>query len=77
MAGKGGRKKSNEPSINTSSKKQKTVATSTMAANNTTTIATKTLLDDAHDGFKNGNFVCSPLSLDIVLGMLAAGAEGE
>ncbi|PWA58742.1 serpin-ZX [Artemisia annua] len=84
MAGKGGRKKSNqitssnelEPSINTPSKKQKTVTTSTMSAN-TTTVATKTLLDDAHDGFKNGNFVCSPLSLDILLGMLAAGAEGE
>ncbi|GJR34142.1 serpin-ZX [Tanacetum coccineum] len=44
---------------------------------NTTTVATKTLLDDAHSGFKNGNFVCSPLSLDIILGMLAAGAEGE
>ena len=35
------------------------------------------MLDDARNGFKNGNFVCSPLSLEIVLGMLAAGAEGQ
>ncbi|GKD47033.1 serpin-ZX [Tanacetum coccineum] len=34
-------------------------------------------LCDAQNGFKNGNFVCSPLSLEIILGMLAAGAEGE
>ena len=40
-------------------------------------VVTKTLLNDAHNGFKNGNFVCSPLSLEIVLGMLAAGAEGQ
>ena len=40
-------------------------------------VVTKTLLDDANSGYKNGNFVCSPLSLDIVLGMLAAGAEGQ
>ncbi|GJZ46099.1 serpin-ZX [Tanacetum coccineum] len=40
-------------------------------------VVTKTLLDDAQNGFKNGNFVCSPLSLETILGMLAAGAEGE
>ncbi|GKC63122.1 serpin-ZX, partial [Tanacetum coccineum] len=40
-------------------------------------VVTKTLLDDANSGYKNGNFVCSPLSLDIILGMLAAGAEGQ
>ncbi|GJV31302.1 serpin-ZX [Tanacetum coccineum] len=28
-------------------------------------------------GFKNGNFVCSPFSIEIVLGMLAFGAEGQ
>ncbi|GJZ68863.1 hypothetical protein Tco_0632413, partial [Tanacetum coccineum] len=40
-------------------------------------VVTKTLLDDAHNGFKNGNFICSPLSLDIILGLLTVGAEGE
>ncbi|PWA55469.1 serpin-ZX [Artemisia annua] len=40
-------------------------------------VITKTLLDDAHNGFKNGNFVCSPLSLDIALGMLTVGAQGK
>ncbi|GKD01796.1 serpin-ZX [Tanacetum coccineum] len=40
-------------------------------------VVTKTLLDDAQNGFKNRNFVCSPLSLEIILGMLAASAEGE
>nr|XP_043616296.1 serpin-Z3-like [Erigeron canadensis] len=40
-------------------------------------VATRILLDDAHNGFKDGNFVCSPFSLETVLGMLAAGAEGE
>ncbi|PWA64107.1 serpin-ZX [Artemisia annua] len=48
-----------------------------ISANTTTSVITKTLLDDAHNGFKNGNFVCSPLSLDIVLGMLTVGAEGK
>ncbi|PWA77820.1 serpin-Z10 [Artemisia annua] len=43
---------------------------------NTTSVITKTLLDDAQRGFTNGNFVCSPLSLDIVLGMLTVGAVG-
>ncbi|PWA93109.1 serpin-ZX [Artemisia annua] len=42
-----------------------------------TTVATKILLDDAHNGFKKGNLVCSPFSLDIVLGMLAFGAKGQ
>ncbi|GKD66764.1 serpin-ZX, partial [Tanacetum coccineum] len=40
-------------------------------------VVTKTLLDDAQNGFKNGNFVCSPLSLETILGMLVVGAEGE
>ncbi|PWA55486.1 serpin-ZX [Artemisia annua] len=40
-------------------------------------IATKIILDDAHNGFKNGNFICSPFSLQIVLGMIAAGAKGQ
>ncbi|GJR02820.1 serpin-ZX [Tanacetum coccineum] len=44
---------------------------------NTTSVITKTLLDDAQNGFRNGNLVCSPLSLDIVLGMLTVGAEGD
>ncbi|GJW49044.1 serpin-ZX [Tanacetum coccineum] len=59
-----------------SEKKKKLTPTATVSANSTT-IVTKTLLDDAHNGFKNGNFVCSPLSLEIILGMLAAGAEGK
>ncbi|GKB84822.1 serpin-ZX [Tanacetum coccineum] len=40
-------------------------------------VATKILLDDACNGFTNGNFVCSPFSLEIVLGMLAFGATGQ
>ena len=40
-------------------------------------IATKILLDDAHNGFKNGNFICSPFSLEIMLGMITAGAKGQ
>lgn len=40
-------------------------------------VATKVLLDDALNGFTNGNFVCSPFSLEIVLGMLAFGAKGK
>ncbi|XP_071712644.1 serpin-ZXA-like [Rutidosis leptorrhynchoides] len=39
--------------------------------------ATKVLLDDANNGFKNGNFVCSPFSLEAILGMVAAGAQGK
>ncbi|GJX18474.1 serpin-ZX [Tanacetum coccineum] len=34
-------------------------------------VVTKTLLDDANNGYKNGNFACSELSLDISLGMLS------
>ena len=40
-------------------------------------VATKIFLDDAHNGFKKGNLVCSPFSLDMVLGMLACGAKGQ
>ncbi|GKE46319.1 serpin-ZX, partial [Tanacetum coccineum] len=40
-------------------------------------VVTKTLLDDVQNGFKKGNFVSSPLLLDIVLGMLMVGSEGE
>nr|GEV13793.1 hypothetical protein [Tanacetum cinerariifolium] len=40
-------------------------------------VITKTLLDDAQNGDRNGNLVCLPLSLDIVLGMLTVGAEGD
>nr|GEV52603.1 serpin-ZX [Tanacetum cinerariifolium] len=47
-----------------------------VSANNTT-VVTKILLDDANNGYKIKNFVFSPLSLDIVLGMLATGAEGK
>ncbi|PWA75775.1 Serpin domain-containing protein [Artemisia annua] len=78
MADKGRIKRTvsgDEPHI-LSEKKKKLTPTDTVSANSTT-IVTKTLLDDAHNGFKNGNFVCSPFSLEIILGMLAAGAEGE
>nr|XP_043616233.1 serpin-Z1-like [Erigeron canadensis] len=47
------------------------------SAKSSNEVATRILLDDAHNGFKNGNFVCSPFSLDTVMGMLAAGAEGK
>nr|GEZ55286.1 hypothetical protein [Tanacetum cinerariifolium] len=40
-------------------------------------VATKILFDDAHNGFTKGNFVCSPFSLEIVLGMLAFGATSQ
>ncbi|GKD50037.1 serpin-ZX, partial [Tanacetum coccineum] len=40
-------------------------------------VATKILLDDANNEFKNGNFVCSPFSLETMLGMIAAGAKGQ
>ncbi|PWA82690.1 serpin-ZX [Artemisia annua] len=60
-----------------SEKKQKKITPAATIAANTTTVVTKTLLADARNGFKKGNFVCSPLSLDIVLGMLTVGAEGE
>nr|GEX06094.1 hypothetical protein [Tanacetum cinerariifolium] len=52
-------------------KKQK----ATTISNKTIGVATKILLDDANNGFKNGNFVCSPFSFELVLGMLAFGAE--
>ncbi|GKE16317.1 serpin-ZX, partial [Tanacetum coccineum] len=42
-----------------------------------TSVATKILLDNARKGFTKGNFVCSPFSLEIVLGMLAFGATGQ
>nr|GFB56668.1 RNA-directed DNA polymerase, eukaryota, reverse transcriptase zinc-binding domain protein [Tanacetum cinerariifolium] len=35
------------------------------------------LLDDEQNDVRNGNLVCLPLSLDIVLGMLTVGAEGD
>ncbi|GJW67774.1 serpin-ZX [Tanacetum coccineum] len=65
-----------EPNILPMKKQKKQSPTATISANSTS-VVTKTLLDDANSGYKNGNFVCSPLSLDIVLGMLAAGAEGR
>ncbi|GKC56090.1 serpin-ZX [Tanacetum coccineum] len=42
-----------------------------------TSVATKILFDDARNGFTKGNFVCSPFSLEIVLGMLAFGATAN
>nr|XP_043617436.1 serpin-Z10-like [Erigeron canadensis] len=57
-------------------KKQKKL-TPTTSPSKIATVATKFLLHDAQHGFKNGNFVCSPISLEILLGMLAAGAEGK
>ncbi|GJU08708.1 serpin-ZX [Tanacetum coccineum] len=65
-----------EPSILPMKKQKKQSPTATTSVNSTS-VVTKTLLDDANSGYKNGNFVCSPLSLDIILGMLAAGAEGQ
>ncbi|GJZ75399.1 serpin-ZX, partial [Tanacetum coccineum] len=65
-----------EPCIQSEKKHKKVTLAATISAN-TTTVVTKTLLDDARNGFEKGNFVCSPLSLDIILGMLAVGAEGE
>ncbi|PWA37816.1 serpin-ZX [Artemisia annua] len=65
-----------ERSILPMKKQKKQSPTATISANSTS-VVTKTLLDDANSGYKNGNFVCSPLSLDIVMGMLAAGAEGQ
>ncbi|GJV31221.1 serpin-ZX [Tanacetum coccineum] len=65
-----------EPSILPMKKQKKQSPTATTSANSTS-VVTKTLLDDANSGYKNGNFVCSPLSLDFILGMLAAGAEGQ
>ncbi|GJX24129.1 serpin-ZX [Tanacetum coccineum] len=50
-----------ELSIRLEKTKEKQTTTATITANSTI----------------NGNFACSPLSLDISLGMLAAGAEGE
>ncbi|PWA66001.1 serpin-ZX [Artemisia annua] len=52
-------------------KKQKKVAPKI------TSVATKVLLDDALKGFTKGNFVCSPFSLEILLGMLAFGATSQ
>ncbi|PWA93110.1 serpin-ZX [Artemisia annua] len=66
-----------KPGIHSEKKKKKKVNPAGTISASTTTVVTKTLLDDARNGFKNGNFVCSPLSLEIVLGMLAAGAEGQ
>ncbi|GJW30558.1 serpin-ZX [Tanacetum coccineum] len=40
-------------------------------------VITKAILDDACNGFKNGNFVCSPFSLDILLELIAPGVEGN
>ncbi|GKF01740.1 serpin-ZX, partial [Tanacetum coccineum] len=40
-------------------------------------VATKILLEDVHKGYKKGNAVCSPFSLEMVLGMLAFGAKGR
>ncbi|GKF86181.1 serpin-ZX, partial [Tanacetum coccineum] len=65
-----------EPCIQSEKKQKKVTPAATISAN-TTTVVTKTLLDDARNGFEKGNFVCSPLSLDIILGMLTVGAEGE
>ncbi|GJU09352.1 serpin-ZX [Tanacetum coccineum] len=65
-----------EPSIRLAKKQRKVTPIATLSAN-TTKVVTKTLLDDARHGFEKGNFVCSPLSLEIILGMLVAGAEGE
>nr|GEW03078.1 serpin-ZX [Tanacetum cinerariifolium] len=59
-----------------SEKKPKQVTPAATISASTTTVVTKTLLDEAHNGFKNRNFVCSPLSLDIILGLLTVGAEG-
>ncbi|PWA53270.1 serpin-ZX [Artemisia annua] len=47
------------------------------AAPKITSVATKVPLDDALKGFTKGNFVCSPFSLEILLGMLAFGATGQ
>ncbi|GJR65374.1 serpin-ZX [Tanacetum coccineum] len=60
-----------------SEKKPKKVNPTTIISASMTSVMTKTLLYDAYNGFKNGNFICSPLSLDIILGLLTVGAEGE
>ncbi|GJZ61335.1 putative reverse transcriptase domain-containing protein [Tanacetum coccineum] len=65
-----------EPSIQPVKKAKKLIPTTTMSANSST-VVTKILLNDANNGYKIGNFVFSQLSLDIVLGILAAGAEGK
>ncbi|GJU27477.1 serpin-ZX [Tanacetum coccineum] len=65
-----------EPNILPMKKQKKQSPTATISANSTS-VVTKILLDDANSGYKKGNFVCSPLSLDIILGMLAVGAEGQ
>ncbi|GJY18325.1 putative RNA-directed DNA polymerase, eukaryota, reverse transcriptase zinc-binding domain protein [Tanacetum coccineum] len=56
-------------------KKQKKVTPAATLSANATTVVTKTLLDDVQNGFKKGNFVSSPLSLDIVLGMLMSSSS--
>ncbi|GJR55594.1 putative reverse transcriptase domain-containing protein [Tanacetum coccineum] len=65
-----------EPSIRPVKKAKKLIPTTTMSANSST-VVTKILLNDANNGYKIGNFVFSQLSLDIVLGILVAGAEGK
>nr|XP_043616295.1 serpin-Z1-like [Erigeron canadensis] len=57
--------------------REKLISSSTLLSSKTNTVATRILLDDARNGFKHGNFVCSPFSLETVLGMLAAGAQGK
>ncbi|GJR75201.1 putative reverse transcriptase domain-containing protein [Tanacetum coccineum] len=65
-----------EPSIRPVKKAKKLIPTTTMSANSST-VVTKILLNDANNGYKIGNFVFTQLSLDIVLGILVAGAEGK
>nr|XP_043616037.1 uncharacterized protein LOC122587951 [Erigeron canadensis] len=76
MATEGSRKKLKTIDLTTTTYREKLISTSTISAK-TNTVATRILLDDAHNGFKNGNFVCLPFSLETVLGMLAAGAQGK
>nr|GEX06093.1 hypothetical protein [Tanacetum cinerariifolium] len=65
-----------EPQYSSVKKKIKLTPTTTKSSK-TITVATKIQLDDANNGFKNGNFVCSPFSLETMLGMIAAGAKGK
>ncbi|XP_071711944.1 serpin-Z10-like [Rutidosis leptorrhynchoides] len=58
-------------------KRKISISTSKISAAKTINVATKVLLDDANHGFKKGNFVCSPFTIEALLGMVAAGAQGK